>query len=158
MSQPSKFNFDKASALILDADLLCMQVIIGMLSGFGFRNFHRCTGCKQAVDIMNMRLIDVVILDPAGFGDEVYDLVKWVRESRTQINCNATILLTMGFASVNTVSRMKSCGADFIICKPFSTNGLLDRLLWVANNNGMRGQFLAPQSVVSAEGSGVDLW
>jgi|CXWL01.1.fsa_nt_gi DNA-binding response OmpR family regulator len=158
MSNPSKFNFDKANALILDADLLCMQVVVGMLAGFGFRNFRRCTGCKQAVDFLNMQVIDVVIMDPAGFGDEAYDLVKWIRESRTQINCDTTILLTTGYASVGTVSRMKSSGADFLICKPFSTSGLLDRLLWVANNDGMRGQFLAPQSVVSADGSGVDLW
>lgn len=158
MSKPSKFNFDKACALILDTDLLCMQVIIGMLAGFGFRNFQRTSTCKQAVDILNMRLVDVVILDPAGFGDEAYDLVKWIRESRTQINCDATILLTTGYASVKTVSRMKSSGADYLICKPFSTSGLLDRLLWVAQSDGMRGQLLAPQSVVSAAGSGVDLW
>lgn len=158
MSKTPKFNFDKAAALILDADLLCIQVTIGMLSGFGFRNFRRCTQSKQAVDFLNMQLIDILIMDPAGFGDEVYDLVKWIREGHTQINCHSTILLTTGYASVSSVSKMKSCGADYLICKPFSTSGLLDRLLWVASNDGMRGQFLAPQSVVSADGSGVDLW
>lgn len=57
------------------------------------------------------------------------------------------------------ITNTRRCGADYVVAKPFSTSGLLARLLWVANTEGRRGgELTAPAEIVNTSGSGVDMW
>ncbi|MEZ5995629.1 MAG: response regulator [Hyphomonadaceae bacterium] len=153
-----KLDFRRASALVLDRDLLCIQILVAMLNGFGLRSIARYQEVAQAIDGLNSRTIDIVIMDPTGYGDKGYGLVSWLRSSSAHPNHGATVVLATGYPTVKAISHMKTCTADFLISKPFSTATLFDRLVWVAQQEGKRGQMLAPGNVVSTTGSGVDLW
>lgn len=157
MSEPPKFNFDRATVLIVDADQLCLQVANNILCGFGFRKIFRCATTAAATDVIKTRALDIVIIDPTGFGDDGYKLVSWMRSNKSSPSSNCAVLMTCGHTTVSLISRTQSIGADYVICKPFSTSALLDRLLWVAKQEGRRG-LVAPAAEVSASGSGLDLW
>lgn len=161
MSQTNdiSFNFEKASILMIDANALCLDVMTGILSGFGFRRIIRCSDMQSGIDAAKKHTIDIILIDPSAFGEEAFNLIKWLRSEQRNPNSTAPVLIISGHTSVRLITSTRQCGADYVIAKPFSTSCLLDRILWVAASETRRGsELMTPANLVSATGSGVEMW
>lgn len=153
-----QLDFGKASVLIVDASQLCVEVLAAILNGIGFRKIHRAGRFKVASDLVKLHSIDLIFMDPYPYGEDGYDFVRWLRSERLGTSSTAPVLITSANAGVRTISRARECGADYVVAKPFSTRTIIDRIMWVVESEGRRGELVAPQGLVSSTGSGVDLW
>lgn len=152
------FNFTNASVVMIDASPISLEVLTGILSGCGFRKMHRCADLSTGTDAVKMHSFDLIILDPYSFGDAGYNFVNWLRSERRGPNAAVPIIIVTAYTYVRMITSARQCGADYVVSKPFSTTGLLERILWVAESDGRRGELTAPLELVSSSGSGVELW
>lgn len=152
------FNFANASVVMIDASPIFLEVLTGILSGCGFRKMYRCTDLRAGTDIVKMHSVDIVFIDPYAFGEDAYNFVSWLRTERRSQNAAAPVIIITAYTYVRLITAARQCGADYVIAKPFSTQGLLERILYVAETEGRRGTLTAPPEVVSSTGSGVEMF
>lgn len=152
------FNFSNATVAMIDASTLSLEVMTNILSGYGFRKMHRCLTVETGIDTLKSHSVDLILIDPAPFGKEAYDLVRWLRAERIGPNASAPIIIVTGHTRMRLVTMTRQCGADYVVTKPFSTSALLERILWVASSEGRRGELIAPAALVNTSGSGVEVW
>ncbi len=152
------FNFANASVVIIDASPLFVEVITGILSGCGFRRMFRCTELGAGTEVVKTHSVDLVLLDPYGFGDPAYRFVSWLRSERRSPNAAVPVIILTAYTYVRLITATRQCGADYVVAKPFSTQSLLERILYVAEAEGRRGELTAPAELVSSSGSGVEMF
>lgn len=151
------FNFEAASVAIIDSNSLCMELLTNILRGFGFRANYRCHDLVAGADVVKTHPVDLILIDPFPYGQAAYDFIGWMRNERSRSASSSVLIVTAG-TSVRVISSARKCGADYVIAKPFSVATLLDRILWVANSEGRRGDLMNTTDVVSNSGSGMELW
>lgn len=156
VSDQARFNFSKAAVMVVDRNPICLKILTGILAGFGFRKIRSYETIKEAAVEVSSCPVDLIFIDPEPFKDEAYDFVRWLRADKANESSSAPIIMATGYTPLRQVTATRQCGADFIIAKPFSTSVVLSRLLWVAENEARRGA--TQQNMVSATGSGVELW
>ncbi|MEZ5996438.1 MAG: response regulator [Hyphomonadaceae bacterium] len=152
------FNFANASVAMIDASPICIEVLTGILSGCGFRRMYRCSDLRIGSDTIKTHSLDLILIDPYAFGEEAYKFVRWLRSDQRALNSGASIIIVTAYTRVHLISAARQCGADYVIAKPFSTAGLLERILWVAESERRHGELLAPPELVSSSGSGMEMW
>jgi len=156
--QALTFNFDNASVAMVDASPLSLEVMTNILSGYGFRRMYRCADLESGTEVMKAHPIDLLLIDPASFGEEGYDLITFIRNDKRGPNAATPIVIVTAHTPVSQVTAMRRCGADYMVAKPFSTEGLLSRILWVASSEGRRGDLVGPAELVTSAGSGLEMW
>lgn len=152
------FNFANATVVMIDASPIFIEVLTGILSGCGFRRMFRCQDLRTGTDIVKTHTVDLVLIDPYAFGESAYNFVSWLRSERRGPNTAVPVIILTAYTYVRLITSARQCGADYVVSKPFSTQGLLERILYVAESEGRRGELLAPAEVVSSTGSGVEMW
>ncbi|WP_395647570.1 PleD family two-component system response regulator [Terricaulis sp.] len=152
------FNFSNASVAMIDASPLSLEVMTSILSGYGFRKMYRCGDLVSGTDVLKTHSVDLVLLDPYGFEEEAFRLIRWFRSDRRGANVDVPVIITTAHTRIRMITSTRECGADYVIAKPFSTNVLLDRILWVATREGRRGELTTHTDVVNQSGSGLELW
>jgi DNA-binding response OmpR family regulator len=152
------FNFANASVVIVDASPLFVEVITGILSGCGFKRMFRCTELGVGTEVVKTHSVDLILLDPYGFGESAYRFVSWLRSERRSPNAAVPVIILTAYTYVRLITATRQCGADYVVAKPFSTQSLLERILYVAEAEGRRGELTAPSELVSSTGSGVEMF
>lgn len=152
------FNFANASVLMIDSSPIFIEVLTGILSGCGFRKLFRCLDLRSGTDAAKTHGVDLVLIDPYAFGDPAYNFIRWMRSERRGPNAAAPVILLTAYTHVRLISTARQCGADYVVAKPFSAGGLLERILYVAEAEGRRGELIAPSELVSSTGSGVEMF
>jgi CheY-like chemotaxis protein len=152
-----KFNFGKAKVLVIDSSVISQEVASNILQAFGFRAIFRSCDLAAAANILAANKIDLMLLDPYTFGSDGYEFVRKLRANTQSQNTLTPVIMMTGYTPVRSVTEAQSCGADFIVAKPFSTASLLQRIVFVASKAGHRSE-LATQQTVSKDGSGMELW
>lgn len=152
------FNFTNASVALIDASPICLEVLTGILSGCGFRKMFRCSNLRMGSDVIKTHSLDLILIDPAPFADDAYNLISWLRADQRALNSDACVIIMTSYTRVRSISQARQCGADYVVTKPFSTTSLLERIIWVAEKGRKHGELLAPPELVSSSGSGVEMW
>jgi len=152
------FNFEKASVLILDPSQISVEVTTLMLNGFGFRKIFRAPTVLSAIETVKLRALDLILVDPYPFGGEAYDFIRWLRSASETANMSTPTIIITSYTDIRLVTTARQSGVDYILNKPFSTQTLLERILWVAQSEDRRTDLMAPSQLVSKAGSGVELW
>lgn len=158
LKQQISFNFSNASVLLIDASPIFLEVVTGILSGCGFRRMFRYQTLRAGLDAVKTHSVSLILLDPCGFGDDAFNFVQWLRSERRGPNAGVPVIMLAAYTNVRLITAARQCGADYVIAKPFSTQGLLERIIFVAESEGRRGELIAPAEVVSTTGSGMELW
>lgn len=127
----ARFNFERAVVLLLDGSPLGLEILVQVITGFGAKVIHRASNAEEARDIVQRYELDLVVCDafPTGEG---YEFVQWLRRSGIEPNCFAPILLTAGHTPATAVEQARDCGADFIMKKPLTPKGVLERVVWIS--------------------------
>jgi DNA-binding response OmpR family regulator len=147
------FNFGNASVVMIDASPIFTEVLTGILSGCGFRKLHRCSDLASATETLRAHVVDLVLIDPYAFGEAAYDFIQSLRLERRGPNASVPIIIVTAYTYVRLINAARRCGADYVISKPFSTRGLLERIVWVAESESRRSQQGAPLELVSDTGA-----
>lgn len=152
------FNFANASVVMIDASPICIEVLTGILSGCGFRKMYRCADLASGTNVVKTHSVDLILIDPYAYGEGGYNFIQWLRSERRWPNGSVPVMILTGYTYVRLITAARQCGADYVVAKPFSTQELLERIIFVAKSEGRRGELIAPPEVVSSTGSGMELW
>lgn len=126
------FNLEKASILVLDADMMSRAIISQILLGFGARHIHKCSTLEEARGAAQLSQYDLFIVDPSSKATDGYEFVSWLRRKGTGGNRFAPVLVVTGHTQRSRIGQARDCGANFVVAKPLSPAILYERIIWMA--------------------------
>ena len=126
------FNLQKTNILLADADAMGQSILGQILAGFGARNIVRCDEASEVRRQLKAQAFDLVLIDPAGFGSDGYDIVPWLRREVSPPRAHVAVLVVTGHTEQHRVGKLRDGGANFIVSKPLSAAVMLERLLWLS--------------------------
>ena len=135
----------KSFNVLLTDDYDFMQSLMGgMLRAFGVGNTMVCSSTKEAIELLTITLsqmkagnckpIDMVLVDwmmPDGSG---VDVIKWIRNHKSDQIRFMPIILVSAFASEDVVIAARDYGANEALVKPVSGQKLANRILSVIDH------------------------
>jgi CheY-like chemotaxis protein len=130
----AELNLGNARILLVYDSPRSMDILSGILLGFGARMIHRAPGIPAAQDVLRSRPMELVIADCDLAGTDGFDLVHWLRRSGLEENAFTPVILVTGHTQMNKVKKARDSGASFIVAKPVTPGVLLERILWVAHD------------------------
>jgi len=125
-------NLQRTSILLVDADMMAQSIVVQMLIGFGARAVERCDNLVEARRELAKNPFDLIITDPAGFGQDGYDLISWMRRELPAPNRHAPVLVVTGHTEHSRIGQLRDSGANFVVSRPLSATVLLERILWMS--------------------------
>lgn len=132
----------KFRVLIVDDYYFMAELIGTMLKELGIGTVMTAESGNRAIDILKFcnadpnsnRVIDIALIDwlmPDGNG---VDLLKWIRNHKSdKIRFLPTILIS-AYASEEVIKTARDNGASEALVKPVSSSVLANRILYVINN------------------------
>lgn len=134
VAQPlSQFNLSDSTILVLESTGPELDLYARILMGFGARRIHRCASRAQAESILSQDDVDLVIVDARLADADGCEFVRQLR--RTQKCASVPVLMVSGHTPRNRVAEARDCGAHFVVRKPVSPAAMLQRILWIAQEN-----------------------
>lgn len=128
---PDRVNLARSTVLLVDHNQKSLDMLSSIFHGFGVKQQIKCGSTAEAVGIMEMRDIDLVLIDCSMPGMDGYDFTRWLRrETAPPMRYTPVILLT-GHAAQSKVHKGRDCGASFVVTKPLTPTVLLQRILWL---------------------------
>lgn len=133
----SRIDLRKASILLVEPNNQAMDVLTSIFLGFGATHCLKASSYEEAQQVAQASPLDLIACEATLQPDEAdgYEFVHWLRRSKLEPNAFAPVILISSHTSSRNVSRARDCGAHFIISKPLAPATLLDRILWIAQNN-----------------------
>lgn len=133
-SRSSKVNLEQASVLLVDDNPQALDILASIIQGFGVREQIRCASALDATEILKRRMVDLILVDCAMPEMDGYDFVKWLRRETPAPTCMTPVIMLTGHAAPSKVHKSRDCGASFVVTKPLTPGVLLQRILWLAND------------------------
>ena len=133
----TRLGLKSVEPLIVDDNSQSLEVVTAILMGFGINKSTKCTSVSDARDTLATRVFDVVIVDCEMPDEDGFDLVRHIRSNPNAANFTVPILMMSAATPQSKVETARDFGANFTIAKPVSPTTLLERLLWIAQNNRM---------------------
>lgn len=127
-------NLTGAVTMVVDDSPFSLEITTSSLRGFGIRTAYACRDAAEAMEILQDAHIDLLVVDAEMPGVSGYELVKWLRRSGLDPNAFVPVIMTAAHIRRNKVAEARDCGANFVVTKPFSASGLLERIVWVAKD------------------------
>ena len=129
------FNLSDTSLLLLEAVQSEADLYAGMLSGFGAKNIQRCSTVAEAEAVFRKEEIDLVVLDAKLPDGDGYEFVRQLRASKDPRRKFVPVLMIAGHTPRSKVGLARDSGSHFVIRKPISAATMLERILWIAQEN-----------------------
>lgn len=134
VAQPlSRFNLSESTILVLESTGPELHLYARILVGFGARKIHRCESIAQAEVALSNDDIDLMIVDAKLADADGCGFVRQLR--RTQKCASVPVLMVAGHTPRNRIAEARDCGAHFVVRKPVSPAAILQRILWIAQEN-----------------------
>lgn len=133
-SKSSRVNLEQASVLLVDDNPQALDILASIVQGFGVREQIRCASALDATEILKRRMVDLILVDCAMPEMDGYDFVKWLRRETPAPTCLTPVIMLTGHAAPSKVHKSRDCGASFVVTKPLTPGVLLQRILWLAND------------------------
>lgn len=121
--------------MVIDDSEFARELTIKSLKGFGLSTRHACASALEAIPILKQTPVDLILVDSDMPDMSGFEFVRWLRRSRLEPNAFAPIIMTAAHVRRSKVKEARDCGANYLITKPFSSQTLLERIVWVARDN-----------------------
>lgn len=133
----SRIDLRKATVLLIEPNNQAMDVLTQIFLGFGASHTLRASSFEEAQQAVHANVIDLIACEATLQPEEPdgYDFISWLRRSGLDPNAFAPALLISSHTSSRNVTRARDCGAHFMVSKPLAPTVMLQRILWIAQNN-----------------------
>jgi CheY-like chemotaxis protein len=132
--QRDRVNLGETTVLVIDDNPEALGILSSVIQGFGVREQIRCESAVAATDIVRNRQVDLILIDCAMPEMDGYDFVRWLRRETPKPICLTPAIMLTGHASAAHVRKSRDCGASFVVTKPLTPRILLQRIMWLAND------------------------
>jgi CheY-like chemotaxis protein len=128
---PDRVNLARSTVLLVDHNQKSLDMLSSIFHGFGVKQQIKRSSSAEAVETIETRDVDLVLIDCSMPGMDGYDFTRWLRrETPAPMRYTPVILLT-GHAAQSKVHKGRDCGASFVVTKPLTPTVLLERILWL---------------------------
>jgi CheY-like chemotaxis protein len=127
-----RINLSSVEVLILGEP--AFDVLGQVLQGFGFRRIHRCAQPSEARELCKRQAWDLILCDGDVHDGQSYAFVSWLRRAKLDPNSYTPVIMLTAHTPSSKVRIARDCGANFLISKPIVPAVLLDRIIWVAQD------------------------
>ena len=151
-------RYELASAAVYDPIAMNRNATRNVLYALGFREIESYAALEDLRRAMATRDFDLILTEAPTAGEPVYDYISRVRRGERGNNPFAILLITTWQAEGGMVRQALDCGADDIICRPFSTATLGERIrTHVLNRKGfvVTSDYIGPDRRTDTVRSGV---
>lgn len=126
-----RINLAHATVLLVDDQQTSLDLLGSIVQGFGVREQLKCHSAREAVDLVQRRAVDLILIDCAMPDMDGYDFVRWLRREAPEAARYTPVIMILGHAAGARVARGRDCGASFIVAKPLRPAVLLKRIIWL---------------------------
>ncbi|GEM_PF-170282 len=123
-----EFRFENVRLLLADTNGQVRYGLKGSLFHEGFRDIIDTASYVAVQDAVARNVVDVVVMDVDLPGGDVCDLVHQMRHHKVGNNPFIVSILLTSDPTQDLVRRMVDSGADDLVVKPVSPDGLIQRL------------------------------
>lgn len=120
--------------LVADPNSYIRRVIHGMLRGFGANKVMEVDQSSALFQALSSQKIDILLCDTRLSPHGGLTLTRTIRRNADNENRTLPILLMSSDTSETMIKNARDAGANMVVAKPMSPNGLYDRLGWIAFN------------------------
>ena len=137
MNGSARINLSSASVLVVDYNMQSVELLCGVLDGFGMRKFQRATSVKEAKEACADAVFDLILTDAQMPGVDGYEFIRWLRRSPEEQTRLTPAIVVTAHTRRSQVTKARDCGANFIVAKPLTPKLILERIIWVAQSTRM---------------------
>lgn len=130
-----KINLENSSVLLIDDNEQALNMLSSVVVGFGVREQIKASSAVQAVEILQSRPVDLIIIDCSDPEMDSYAFTRWLRRETPAPLRYTPVIMVTGHATQSKVRESRDCGASFIIVKPITPAVLLKRVVWLAQDH-----------------------
>lgn len=134
MNGSARINLSSASVLVVDDNPQAVELLCGVLDGFGMRRFKRAVGVDEAKEACADAVFDLILTDAQMPGVDGYEFIRWLRRSADEQARLTPAIIVTAHTRRSQVAKARDCGANFIIAKPITPKIILERIIWVAQS------------------------
>ena len=135
LDQKTRLNLEQAKVLLLEEPQPGADILPQVFFGYGVRQPVRCAAPGEAMKRLEEDVFDLIVCDADLPGGQVYDFVWRLRRSALEPNRYCPVILLSGHTPSAYVEKARDCGANFVVAKPIRPMVLLERIVWVCQDN-----------------------
>lgn len=143
-----RVNLTHSTVLLVDDQPTSLDLLSSIVQGFGVREQLKCPSAKAAVELIQRRAVDLILIDCVMPEMDGYDFVRWLRREAPEPARFTPVVMILGHAAQARVVRGRDCGASFIVAKPLTPSVLLKRIMWLGAQSR---QFIETESYVGPD-------
>lgn len=132
LNPSTRINLERATVLVLDDNGASLDILSGVVSGFGVRTLHRADSVRNAQALVKAHTFDLVISDVQMPEVDGYEFIQWLRREGPETNRYVPVILVTGHTRTSQIFKNRDAGANFTVAKPITPKVLLERIFWVA--------------------------
>lgn len=121
-------SFEGRNVLLVEDNPFEIKLLLGVLQAFEFRKIIAHDNVDDAIAELSHSTVDCVLLDWMLPGKPGIELVRFVRRSEQDFSPDLPIVLCTGYTEMAKITLARDAGVDEIVAKPFSVDGLYQRL------------------------------
>ena len=135
LDKKTRLNLEQARVLLLEDPQPGAEILSQVFFGYGVRNPVRSTSPSEAMMRLEEGPYELIVCDGDLPGGQAYDFVMHLRRSNLEPNRYCPVMLLSGHTPSAYVEKARDCGANFVVAKPIRPMVLLERLVWVCQDN-----------------------
>jgi CheY-like chemotaxis protein len=128
---PERVNLARSSVLLVDHNQKSLDMLSSIFHGFGVKEQIKRSTTAEAVEVVDTRDVDLILIDCSMPDMDGYDFTRWLRRETPPPVRYTPVIMLMGHAAQSKIQKSRDCGASFIVTKPLTPTVLLQRVLWL---------------------------
>ena len=129
-----KIDFEKLTILIVENSNMMRSILCEMLRQFGVRDIVLVVSAEEAIEAVQARSFDLIILDFFLGKLDGGDFTRLLRKNKKNLNHKTPILLITALPGHEKVLKVRDCGINEMLAKPISAKNLYMRLHVILTN------------------------
>lgn len=130
----ARLNLRNVTTLLVDSDHFSRGLVAQMLKGFGTDPPTLGQSGAQAMHHLQHNYADLCIIEADLPDMTAAQVIRWIRGQENSPFRYVPIIVLSGYMQLREVSAARDAGANIVVKKPVSPQGLYDRISWVAKN------------------------
>ena len=128
----ARLNLKGVTTLLVDSENFTRGLVARILRGFGMDPPVQAELGQAAQGFLKNNCPDLVLIEAALPDMESPELIRWIRRQDKGPARFVPIVVLSGYTQLRLVSDARDAGANLVVKKPVSPQGLFDRITWIA--------------------------
>ena len=126
-------NFTKLSVLVVEDNKPMRDLIVSILDGLGVRTIYTSDNGASGFQSFRNYNPDIVIADWEMPNRNGLDLTREIRRNSLSPNRMVPLIMLTGYSAPKRVAMARDTGVTEFLAKPFTAEGLINRISYVIN-------------------------